>query len=78
MTGLLFILPAVAALLVLATGRYPAADVIAAVARRRSGRGLRRSGPPKSVPQRRSVLVLRGGALLACSLAGRAPPPATS
>jgi hypothetical protein len=70
-TGLLFLAPAFLLLLPLLAGRYIGAD-----------RLVRRCAPPArravaavlQLPRPRVRLVPRGGLLLGCSLAGRAPP----
>jgi hypothetical protein len=69
-TGLLFLAPAFVLLLPLLAGRYPGADrlaLCAAPVRRAAVAAL-------ALPRPRVRLVPRGGLLLGCSLAGRAPP----
>jgi hypothetical protein len=70
-TGLLFLTPAFVLLLPLLAGRYVGERVLAAgpPARRALVRALR---PPRPA----ALLVPRGGLLVGCSLAGRAPPVA--
>jgi len=67
--GLLFLAPAFLLLLPLLAGRYVGERVLAAAppARRAVVRALR---PPRPA----ALLVPRGGLLVGCSLAGRAPP----
>jgi hypothetical protein len=68
-TGLLFLTPAFVLLLPLLAGRYVGERVLAAAptARRAVVPALR---PPRPA----ALLVPRGGLLVGCSLAGRAPP----
>jgi hypothetical protein len=69
-TGLLFLAPAFVLLLPLLAGRYPGERALAprlAPARRAVAFAL-------SLPRPRARLVPRGGLLVGCSLAGRAPP----
>ncbi|MEA2321452.1 MAG: hypothetical protein QOD81_1302 [Solirubrobacteraceae bacterium] len=69
-TGLLFLAPAFVLLLPLLAGRYPGERVLAPLLAR-----VRRAvTPAPRVPRRRPRLVPRGGLLVGCSLAGRAPP----
>ena len=70
-TGLLFLTPAFVLLLPLLAGRYVGERVLAAAppARRAVVRALRLSRPA-------TRLGPRGGLLVGCSLAGRAPPVA--
>jgi hypothetical protein len=69
-TGLLFLAPAFVLLLPLLAGRYPGERVLAPLLAR-----VRRAVTPAPlVPRRRPRLVPRGGLLVGCSLAGRAPP----
>jgi hypothetical protein len=69
-TGLLFLAPAFVLLLPLLAGRYPGERVLAPFVRpiRRAVAVLRRISHP------RARMVPRGGLLVGCSLAGRAPP----
>jgi hypothetical protein len=69
-TGLLFLAPAFVLLLPLLAGRYPCERVLAPFVRpvRRAVAVARRIFRP------RARLVPRGGLLVGCSLAGRAPP----
>jgi hypothetical protein len=69
-TGLLFLTPAFVLLLPLLAGRYLGADRLTArcaPVRRAVAAALR-------LPRARVRLAPRGGLLLGCSLAGRAPP----
>jgi hypothetical protein len=69
-TGLLFLAPAFVLVLPLLAGRYPGERALAprlAPARRAVAFAL-------SLPRPRARLVPRGGLLVGCSLAGRAPP----
>ncbi len=70
-TGLLFLTPAFVLLLPLLAGRYVGERVLAAAppARRAVVHALR-------LPRPAALLVPRGGLLVGCSLAGRAPPVA--
>jgi hypothetical protein len=71
-TGLLFLAPAFLLALPLLAGRYLGERALAprcAPVRRRIVRGLR-------LPRPATRLVPRGGLLVGCSLAGRAPPVA--
>ena len=70
-TGLLFLTPAFVLLLPLLAGRYVGERVLAVAppARRTVVRAVHRPGPA-------TRLVPRGGLLVGCSLAGRAPPVA--
>ncbi len=70
-TGLLFLAPAFVLLLPLLAGRYVGERVLAAAppARRAVVHALR-------LPRPAALLVPRGGLLVGCSLAGRAPPVA--
>jgi hypothetical protein len=70
-TGLLFLAPAFVVLLPLLAGRYPGERVLL-VAFERAGRPARPR--PLSLPRPPARLVPRGGLLVGCSLAGRAPP----
>jgi hypothetical protein len=69
-TGLLFLAPAFVLLLPLLAGRYPGEGVLEPFVRplRRAVAVLVRISRP------RARLVPRGGLLVGCSLAGRAPP----
>ena len=69
-TGLLFLAPAFILLLPRLAGRYPGERVLAPL-RRPVRRVVARAVHP---PRPRVRLVPRGGLLLGCSLAGRAPP----
>jgi hypothetical protein len=71
-TGLLFLAPAFVLLLPLLAGRYPGERVLAPL-RRPVRRIVIRA---VHLPRPRVCLVPRGGLLLGCSLAGRAPPVA--
>ena len=69
-TGLLFLTPAFVLLLPLLAGRYVGERALAplrAPVRRAAARALR-------LPRPATRLVPRGGLLVGCSLAGRAPP----
>ena len=69
-TGLLFLAPAFVLMLPLLAGRYLGEG---ALAPRRPL--LRRPAPVRAgLPRPRARLVPRGGLLVGCSLAGRAPP----
>jgi hypothetical protein len=69
-TGLLFLAPAFLLLLPLLAGRYPGERVLAPFVR-----PLRRAvGAVRRIARPRARQVPRGGLLLGCSLAGRAPP----
>jgi hypothetical protein len=70
-TGLLFLTPAFVLALPLLAGRYLGADRLAA---RRAPLRRRVSAAIQRLPRPRVRLVPRGGLLLGCSLAGRAPP----
>jgi hypothetical protein len=69
-TGLLFLAPAFLLLLPLLAGRYLGADRLAA----RCAPVQRRIAAAIHLPRPRVRLVPRGGLLVGCSLAGRAPP----
>ena len=69
-TGLLFLAPAFLLLLPLLAGRYLGADRLAA----RCAPVRRRTVAPIRLARPRVRLVPRGGLLVGCSLAGRAPP----
>jgi hypothetical protein len=71
-TGMLFLAPAFLLALPLLAGRYLGADRLAA----RCAPLRRRVAAAIDVPRPRVRLVPRGGLLLGCSLAGRAPPAA--
>jgi hypothetical protein len=69
-TGLLFLAPAFVLLLPLLAGRYPGERMLAPYLAR-----VRRAiAPVLAAPRRRRRTVPRGGLLVGCSLAGRAPP----
>jgi hypothetical protein len=71
-TGLLFLTPAFVLLLPLLAGRYLGADRLTA-----HRAPVRRAvAAAIHLPRPLVRLVPRGGLLLGCSLAGRAPPPA--
>jgi hypothetical protein len=72
-TGLLFLTPAFVLLLPLLAGRYLGADRLASRMRAPVRRAVAALLP---LPRPRVRLVPRGGLLVGCSLAGRAPPPA--
>jgi hypothetical protein len=72
-TGLLFLTPAFVLALPLLAGRYLGADRLAA---RRAPLRRRVAAAIHHLPRPRARLVPRGGLLLGCSLAGRAPPVA--
>jgi hypothetical protein len=78
--GLLGLLPAAAALLVLLSGRYPGDEALTAAALRRARPSRRRFAGTPCAPRRRPPRTERprGGALVGLSLAGRAPPCAVS
>ena len=69
-TGLLFLAPAFLLLLPLLAGRYLGADRLAS----RCAPVRRRVAAAFQLPRPRVRLVPRGGLLVGCSLAGRAPP----
>jgi len=70
---ILFLAPALLLWALLALGRYPGEGVVARLARRSPRLRARRSPP---VSRRAPALpARRPRSLLACSLAGRAPPP---
>jgi hypothetical protein len=71
-TGLLFLAPAFLLALPLLAGRYLGADRLTA----RYAPVRRAFAAAFRLPRPRGRLVPRGGLLLGCSLAGRAPPPA--
>jgi uncharacterized membrane protein len=71
-TGLLFLTPAFVLLLPLLAGRYVGAERLAA----RLAPLRRGVAAALQLPRPRVRLVPRGGLLVGCSLAGRAPPPA--
>jgi hypothetical protein len=69
-TGLLFLAPAFVLLLPLLAGRYVGERALAPLRRR-----VRRAvAAALELPRPRARLVPRGGLLVGCSLAGRAPP----
>ena len=69
-TGLLFLAPAFVLLLPLLAGRYPGERALAPLRP-----AVRPSAPlALSLPRPRLGFVPRGGLLVGCSLAGRAPP----
>jgi hypothetical protein len=69
-TGLLFLAPAFVLLLPLLAGRYPGERALVPRAV-----PLRRAAPFRlALPRPRLRLAPRGGLLVGCSLAGRAPP----
>ncbi len=69
-TGLLFLAPAFVLLVPLLAGRYPGERRLLPVRPR-----VRRAALALLAPARpRAVLAPRGGLLVGCSLAGRAPP----
>jgi hypothetical protein len=69
-TGLLFLAPAFVLLLPLLAGRYPGERALAPLRP-----PVRRAFPAAiRLPRPRLALVPRGGLLVGCSLAGRAPP----
>ncbi len=70
-TGLMFLAPAFLLLVPLLAGRYPGERRL--VGRQRPLRRVVRVAWARR-PRRRAVLVPRGGLLVGCSLAGRAPP----
>jgi len=69
-TGLMFLMPAFVLALPLLGGRYLGADRLAA----RCAPVRRRVVAAFRLPRPRVRLVPRGGLLVGCSLAGRAPP----
>ncbi len=74
----LSLLPVALAFVAIAAGWYPGERVLVAALRRRRGRRRARART-LLVPRPRAALRCpRGGALLAASLAGRAPPPVPS
>ncbi len=72
--GLLYLAPALLLLTALAFGRYPGERLLLAAAG--SGRAPLRRHTPQVFMRRLFLLATRprGGALLGCALAGRAPP----
>lgn len=72
----LYLLPPCAIALVLLSGRYPGARALARLGRARDGRSPRAAS--SSAPRQHAAVLLRGGRLIAVSLAGRAPPPAAA
>ena len=69
-TGLLFLAPAFVLLLPLLAGRYPGERALVPLRAH-----VRREVPFRlDLPRPRARLVPRGGLLVGCSLAGRAPP----
>jgi hypothetical protein len=72
--GLLYLAPALLLLTALALGRYPGERLLL-VAADPWRRSLRRQAPPVPLWHLSALAVRpRGGALLGCALAGRAPP----
>ena len=71
-TGLLFLAPAFVLLVPLLAGRYPGESALAPLLRRPRRAIVR----VLHVARRQVRLVPRGGLLVGCSLAGRAPPAA--
>jgi hypothetical protein len=69
-TGLLFLVPAFVLLLPLLAGRYVGEGALAAPLER----ARRAVAAAVRLPRPRARLVPRGGRLVGCSLAGRAPP----
>src|SRR3954451_15829006 len=70
-TGLMFLVPAFVLLLPLLAGRYLGEGALAPLRRR----PVRRAGAGGPHPPRpRALRAPRGGLLVGCSLAGRAPP----
>jgi hypothetical protein len=69
-TGILFLAPAFVLLLPLLAGRYPGERVLAP----ERARSRRATAFLVSFPRPRPRLAPRGGLLVGCSLAGRAPP----
>lgn len=69
-TGLLFLAPAFILLLPLLAGRYPGELRLATAVRRPRRTAVVLLRPPRPV----ALLAPRGGLLVGCSLAGRAPP----
>ncbi len=70
--GLGYLSPAVFVFVLLWLGRYPGERLLVALSRRTE---RRHDTPTFTVRRRALVLMPRGGGLLACALAGRAPPP---
>jgi hypothetical protein len=76
MSVLLSLIPVLALVAVLVPGRYPGERVLS------RARGTRR--PPRRAPSATArpalppILLVRGGVLVASSLAGRAPPAAVA
>ncbi|HXA54995.1 MAG TPA: hypothetical protein VNV37_09000 [Solirubrobacteraceae bacterium] len=70
--GALYVLPAALLMLALACGRYPGERVLMRLRRMPSRRAPRAASAP--APRRRPATLMRGGRLIAVSLAGRAPP----
>ncbi len=71
-TGVLHLLPAVLLALVLLSGRYPGELALERLRRAGTERVRRASSSP--TPRLHAAVALRGGRLIAFSLAGRAPP----
>ena len=71
-TGLLFLAPAFVLLLPLLAGRYVGEGALAPL--HRPARGV--AAAALHLPRARALLAPRGGLLVGCSLAGRAPPVA--
>ncbi|MEA2267460.1 MAG: hypothetical protein QOD55_1027 [Solirubrobacteraceae bacterium] len=69
-TGLLFLAPAFVLLLPLLAGRYPGERALAPLL----GRARRCVANALRLPRPRPRIAPRGGLLVGCSLAGRAPP----
>ena len=75
MTGVLLLLaPAVLLALLLALGRYPGSAALARALQRHRPPARRRPAANRSLPRAPRRRRPRGGALVALSLAGRAPP----
>jgi hypothetical protein len=69
--GLGYLAPAVFVFILLRLGHYPGERLLVALSRRNE----RRHGTPTFTAPRRALgRMPRGGSLLACALAGRAPP----
>ena len=77
MSGLLFLVPALALALLMALRRYPGERRLAAIAARRRPAGRRRERVVRVLAARGFVALRpRGGVLMALSLATRPPPGA--
>jgi hypothetical protein len=80
LSGLLYLLPALTLALVLFTRRYPGERSLLALRHRRPPARWPRPSATAPAGRRVSLAAVRGGLLIACSLAVRPPPaqPAAS